>query len=388
MPISSASAVPAAPPAPRLAEFPAYRRLPLDVVGAQGCELLLRDGRRLLDLYGGHCVNTLGAGDPGLRAELLAQWDRLSFATNLLDHEPRRRFLTAFARSLPEGTWQVFCSNSGAEANENALKLALLASGRRKLVAFRGAFHGRTAGAAAVTDGKAWCAAPFDVARAPWGAADAVDGATAAVILEPIQSLAGVVEPPAGFLAALRAACDAHGALLIFDEVQTGNGRLGAPWAAQHFGVIPDLFTTAKGAAGGLPIGLTVVRSERVAAGAGQALGSTFGGGPLVLAAAAHVAERLVAPGFLAQVRAAAAALAAGAGRGPVRRVRGAGLLLGLELHAGVTAARLRDALLARGVLAGTCDDPQVLRLCPPLTLTAAQARILPELLADPSLLS
>lgn len=374
--------------APLLAEFPAYKRLPLDVVGAQGCEILLRDGRRLLDLYGGHCVNTLGAGDAGLRAVLLAQWDRLSFATNLLDHEPRHRFLAAFSRNLPAGEWQVFCANSGAEANENALKLALKATGRTRVVAFRGAFHGRTAAAAAVTDGKQWCAAPFEVARAEWGDVAAVDARTAAVILEPIQSLAGVVDPPAGFLAALRSACDAHGAALIYDEVQTGSGRLGAPWASQHYGVTADVFTTAKGAAGGLPIGLTVARSALAARVPGSALGSTFGGGPLVLAAAAHVAERIAEPSFLANVRAASTEFAACAGRGPVTRVRGAGLLLGLELRPSVPAARLRDALLARGVLAGTCDDPQVLRLCPPLTLTPEQARVLPTLLADPALLA
>ncbi len=370
------------PAAPRLAEFPAYKRLPLEVVGAQGCEIVLRDGRRLLDLYGGHCVNTLGAGDAGLRAEILSQWDRLSFATNLLDHEPRRRFLAAFARNLPEGSWQVFCSNSGAEANENALKLALKATGRTRVVAFCGAFHGRTAGASAVTDGKRWCADPFEVVRAPWGSAAEVNGATAAVILEPIQSLAGVVDPPAGFLESLRAACDAHGAPLIFDEVQTGNGRLGAPWSAQHFGVTPDLFTTAKGAGGGLPIGLTVARSDIAAKVSGHALGSTFGGGPLALAAAAHVAERIAEPGFLDNVRATSAVLRRAAGLGPVARVRGAGLLLGLELRAGATASALRDALLARGFLAGTCDDPQVLRLCPPLTLTAAHAQSFLDALA------
>ncbi len=373
--------------APSLAEFPAYKRLPLDVAGAQGCEILLRDGSRLLDLYGGHCVNTLGAGDPALGAVIARQWERLSFATNLLDHEPRRQFLAAFEQNLPAGSWQVFCSNSGAEANENALKLALKATGRQRVVAFRGAFHGRTAGAGAVTDGKQWCDPPFEVARAAWGSVAEVDDRTAAVILEPIQSLAGVVDPPAGFLAALRAACDAHGALLIYDEVQTGSGRLGAPWAGQHYGVLPDLFTTAKGAGGGLPVGLTVARADAISQVPGNALGSTFGGGPLVLAAAAHVAQRIAAPGFLANVRATSAVLAQSAGAGPVLRVRGAGLLLGLELQPGVSAARLRDALLGRGILAGTCDDPQVLRLCPPLTLTPQQAQRLPEVLADPHLL-
>ena len=154
-----------------LHEIDVYPRLSLPVRSARACELILENGHSVLDLYGGHCVNTLGAGDAGLRAVLLAQWDSLSFATNLLDHEPRRRFLAAFAPNLPPGAWQVFCANSGAEANENALKIALKATGRARVVAFRGAFHGRTAGASAVTDGKRWCADPFEVARAEWGSA-------------------------------------------------------------------------------------------------------------------------------------------------------------------------------------------------------------------------
>lgn len=372
----------------KLREYPAYPRLSLPVVGAEGCELLLADGRRVLDLYGGHCVNTLGAGDPALGAVLAEQWKRLSFATNLLDHAPRRAFLAAFEPNLPpppvgsEG-WDVFCSNSGAEANENAVKVALAATGRDAVVAFGGAFHGRTAGAAALSDKKEkpFPRSPFEVRRVPWNdltaAVAAIDARVACVLLEPIQSLAGVTEPAPGFLAGLRAACERAGALLVYDEVQTGNGRLGAPWAGHHFGVVPDAFTTAKGAAGGLPIGLTVLRSDLAARAPADLLGSTFGGGPLVLAAAAEVARRLAAPGFLAGVRAASAALRAaalGVDDGPVESVRGAGLLLGLVLRSGLSARTLRDALLAEGVLVGTSDDPRVLRLSPPLVLPTSEA--------------
>ncbi|HKE01109.1 MAG TPA: aspartate aminotransferase family protein [Planctomycetota bacterium] len=374
-----------------LREMNAYKRLPSPAVAADGCDLVLADGRRVLDLYGGHCVNTLGGGDRALGEVLRSQWDRLSFQTNLLDHPPRIAFLEAFAKNLPPGDWEVFCTNSGAEANENALKIALAVTGRRRVVAFAGAFHGRTAGAAAVTDTKnpQFPSAPFDVVRSPWGDATAVDGTVAAVILEPIQSLAGVVEPPAGFLESLRKACDAHGATLIFDEVQTGNGRLGRPWASQHFGVVPDLFTTAKGAAGGLPIGLTLAKSQIAARVPAGLLGSTFGGGPLVLAAATEVSRRIAAPGFLENVRATSAALrkaalclseeGRGAARGPIERVRGSGLLLGLVLRPGNAGAAVRDALLARGVLVGTSDDPRVLRLSPPLTLPPSAAAQLAE---------
>ncbi len=369
-------------------EYPAYPRLPQPAVSASGCELVLADGSRVLDLYGGHCVNTLGAGDPGVGRAVGAQWERLSFVTNLLECPARDAFFEAFGANLPPGAWQVFLSNSGAEANENALKAALSATGRTTVVAFAGAFHGRTAAAAALGDAKhpAFPRTPFDVRRAPFGEPDAaralVDEDVAAVVLEPIQSLAGVRAFPAEELAALRARCDEVGAALVFDEVQTGNGRLAAPWASQALGVVPDAFTTAKGAASGLPIGITVL-SEALAARVGPGLfGSTFGGGPTVLAAATEVARRIAAPAFAEQVAATSAALRAAARRGPVRAVRGAGLLLGLELD-GLPAAEVRDALLARGVLVGTSNDPHVLRLTPPLTLTPEQAEPLGAALAS-----
>jgi len=361
-------------------EFPAYARLDLPVVAAQGCELLLADGRRVLDLYGGHCVNTLGGGDARLGDALAEQWRTNSFVTNLLPHDARAAFEAAAAPSappLPEGDgWRYFCSNSGAEANENAIKLAIASTGRETVVGFTGAFHGRTAGAAALNDPPAgrWPRPPYDVRRLPWGTVEGIDDAVAAVVLEPIQSLAGVVDPPPGFLQALRDACDAAGALLVFDEVQTGNGRLGTPWAAQFFGVVPDLYTTAKGAAGGIPMGLTVARASTVESVPGNALGSTFGGGPVAMAAAAEVARRIAAPGFLDNVRAVSAVFREAAGRGAVRRVRGEGLLLGLELETGITAKEVRDALLTQDILTGTSNDPQVLRLSPPLTLTPEQA--------------
>jgi len=366
-----------------LREWPAYKRIPIDVLSASGSELLLSDGRRVLDLYGGHCVNTLGAGDPSLGEVLAQQWKQWSFATNLLDHAPRRDFLAAFEALMPAGEWSVFVTNSGAEANENALKAALAITGRSKVLCFGGAFHGRTAGAARVSDTKraAYPASPFEAVRVAWndiaGAQAAIDASVGAVILEPIQSLAGVQEPAPGFLAALRASCERAGALLIFDEVQTGNGRLGTFWASQHFGVMPDLFTTAKGAAGGYPIGLTVARSAIAAATPEGLMGTTFGGGPLALAAAAHVARRIAAPGFLERVRAAGAEFKRSCVRGPIASVRGEGLLLGLVLQTGLKAAAVRDALLAQNVLVGTCDDPAVLRLSPALELPAdAPARL------------
>lgn len=181
-----------------LRELAAYRRLGSFVpTSAQGSFIHLSTGERVLDLYGGHCVNTLGAGDAGLGAAIDAAWKTCSFQTNLLDLDARAKFLEAYQALLPEGAWDVFFTNSGAEANENALKAALLATGRERVVAFEGAFHGRTAAAAAVTDKAAsFPCTPFPVTRIPWGDLDAAEAAigedVACVILEPIQSMAGV----------------------------------------------------------------------------------------------------------------------------------------------------------------------------------------------------
>ena len=353
-----------------LHDYPAYGRLDGQLLGASASVLSWSDGRELLDLYGGHCVNALGAGDPQLGAALARQWEQLSFATNLVDHPGRQAFFDAWQPLMPSGDWQVFASNSGAEANENLLKMALAATGRDTVACFHGGFHGRTAAAAAVSDGKSgFPGAPFEVRRLPWGSVDGIDASVGAVILEPIQSLGGVVDPPPGFLADLRASCDAAGAWLLFDEVQTGPGRLGTPWASQHFGVTPDAFSTAKGCAGGFPLGLSFVQAQAAEAVPSGLCGSTFGGAPLALAAAAHVAQRLAHPSFLPHVQKLGKRLHGLAGTGPVIGVRGTGLLIGLELAEGLTAKQARDGLLEQGILTGTCWDPQVLRLSPPLTL-------------------
>ena len=373
----------------RCKELDAYFRLPGTVATARGDEVVLEDGRQLLDLYGGHCVNTLGAGDTGVSSAVARQWAELSFTTNLFDHGSRQSFLDAFGSTLPSGDWNVFLSNSGAEANENALKAALSATGRSRVLAFDGAFHGRTAAAEAVTDTKkrAYPRSPFDVERVPFGdleqVSTALDDSFAAVILEPIQSMAGIVVPPEGFLAGLRELCSRHGVALIFDEVQTGNGRLGTGWASQAFDVIPDVFTTAKGAASGLPIGITVLSND-IAQKVGSGLfGSTFGGGPTILAAATEVSKRIAEGQLLENVRAASAAFSTQAVTGPVVSVRGVGLLLGLELEAGLTAGNVRDSLYSSGILVGTSANPSVLRLLPPLTIQPKSAELLSQALAS-----
>jgi acetylornithine/succinyldiaminopimelate/putrescine aminotransferase len=375
-------------------ELSSYARLKLDVVAAEGDELVLRDGRRVLDLYGGHCVNTLGAGDSALGQALSRQWKLLSFATNLLALEEREVFFEAFGKTLPapvsgSGSWRVFLSNSGAEANENALKGALSATGRKRVVCFEGAFHGRTAAATAVTDtsDSGFVRPPFDVCRIPFGdieaASHTVGEDTAAVIIEPIQAMAGVVEAGFSYLATLRSLCSDTATLLVYDEVQTGNGRLGTPFASQKFGVVPDIFTTAKGAAGGLPIGLTVFSDAVAEAFDGKLFGSTFGGGPLVLTAATEVSRRIASGELLANVVAVSEAFQKCGGVGPVQAVRGEGLLLGLEIAPGTSARDVQAGLLAQGILVGNSADSQVVRLSPPLTLAPERAETLRQALQN-----
>ncbi len=366
-----------------LTEFPAYKRLPGVLASATESRLTWEDGKDMLDLYGGHCVNSLGAGSNDVAEALAVQWTRLSFTTNLIQHNGRSEFLAAWKPLMPEGDWQVFASNSGAEANENVLKWALQTTKRKVVVCFEGAFHGRTAAADAVSHGEsAFPSTPFEVRRLPWGSTEGIDADVAAVILEPIQSLAGVVDPPEGFLESLREVCTESGAWLLFDEVQTGNGRLGTVWASQFYGVTPDGFSTAKGVAGGMPLGLSFLEASLAAKVPGGVSGATFGGNPMSLAGSKVVAAKLAQPAFLAHVQKLSHAFENLVGIGPVTGMRGKGLLLGLELHNSVSASEVRDALFEAGILVGTSRDPHILRLSPPLNLPLSAVSELGEALA------
>jgi acetylornithine/succinyldiaminopimelate/putrescine aminotransferase len=284
----------------------------------------------------------------------------------------------------------VFFVNSGAEANENALRLAFRVTGRSKVVAMEHSFHGRTAAAAAVTFGAAesWYGfprTPFDVTFVPRndsGRLDAaVDSSTAALIIEPVQGLAGAFDFAPEFLQAARAACDRHGALLILDEVQTGMGRLGAPFGAQLYGVRPDLLTVAKGLGGGFPCGALLMPHSIATTLKAGALGTTFGGGPVACAAIKTVIEVIERDNLLANVREVSAAIRATCRVGPVESIQGRGFLLGLRTRP--KAAAVRDALLARDILVGTSADPHMLRLLPPLILSLDHVRRLAAALED-----
>ena len=358
-----------------------YAQFPFEVVSGNGAYLHCADGRRLLDLYGGHAVCALGYGHPRLLKALQRQAGDLFFASNVVALRVRARAADKLAEFAPPGLERVFFVNSGAEANENALRLACRLSGRSRVVALEHGFHGRTAAAAAVSWGarERWYGfpnTPFDVAFASRDDAAAatslINGETAAVIIEPIQGLAGAFALDNEFVLAIRAACDAHGAFLIADEVQCGMGRSGLPFAISHSGVAPDMITTAKALGAGFPCGALLMREECAAQlGIGD-MGSTFGGGPLACALIETVLDVMLEDQLPEQAAALERQIRADCLQDPVEEIQGRGLLLGLKCSGG--ARRVRDDLIEAGILTGTSALPEWLRLMPPLTLREAEA--------------
>jgi acetylornithine/N-succinyldiaminopimelate aminotransferase len=353
-----------------------YPMLPFEPVKGEGVFLEDSSGRRVLDLYGGHAVAALGYGHPRLTAALVAQSAALQFQSNVVPLKVRDRAADALAAFAPPGLDRVFFVNSGAEANENALKLALKLTKRQKVVAIEHAFHGRTAAAGAVTWGadRSWYGFPRKPMDVEFIRRDdiaalsrAVDSSTAAVIIEPVQGLAGAYDFRPEFMTAARDACSRLGAMLILDEVQTGMGRLGRPFGADLFDVTPDLLTTAKGLAGGFPAGAVIMTSDIAAELRPGELGTTFGGAPMACAAIEAVIATINEQDLLANVRSCSEAIRETCVTGPVRSIRGAGFLLGLKTEP--EAAKIRTALLERNILTGTSGDPHVLRLLPPLIL-------------------
>jgi len=354
-----------------------YHLLPFSPVSGDGVWLEDRAGRRVLDFYGGHAVAVLGYGHPRLVEAIAKQSATMLFQSNAVRVAVRDRAADKLAAFAGSGLTRVFFVNSGGEANENALRLALRLTGRRQVVALEHGFHGRTAAAAAVSYGsdRGWYgfpALPFEVRFVPRDDVDALTGAvgpgTAAVILEPVQGLAGAYDLDPGFLRAARSATTAAGAMLIFDEVQTGMGRLGAPFGAALHDIEPDLLTTAKGLAGGLPAGAVLMRPEIARHLEVGDLGTTFGGGPVAAAAIEAVVDAITTESLLDNVRELSAAIRASCQVGPVESIQGLGFLLGLKTTP--RAAAVRDALLERNILTGTSSDPHVLRLLPALTIT------------------
>jgi acetylornithine/succinyldiaminopimelate/putrescine aminotransferase len=367
-----------------------YALLPFEPVRGEGVYLYGKSGRRVLDLYGGHAVVVLGYGHPELTAAIARQTREMVFQTNAVPLAVRDAAADKLAAFAPAALERVFFVNSGAEANENALRIALKTTGRPKVVALEHSFHGRTAGAAAASWGaaKSWYGfprSPMDVTFVPRddaaALAAAVDRDTAAVIVEPVQGLAGAYDLSPAFLQEALDACERAGALLILDEVQTGMGRLGQPFGAQLFGVVPHILTTAKGLAGGFPAGAVLMRREIAKGLRPGELGTTFGGGPVACAAMCATIDTIRRDDLLARVRDVSAYVRSTCVIGPVKSIHGAGLLLGLRTQP--RAAAVRDALLERNILTGTSADPNVLRLLPPLIVERRHIDELASALGD-----
>ena len=387
--MNSAALAVSAPTTPHEVLARVFAQYPLEVASAQGVWLVSRTGRSVLDLYGGHAVAALGYGHPGWTQALTAQARSCQFQSNAVAMDVRTRAAQRLVRFTGLGLDTVFFVNSGAEANENALRMAFRMTGRTHVAAVEHAFHGRTAAAAAVTWGakEKWYGfprTPFDVSFIARRDADAiarhVTEKTAAVIVEPVQGLAGAFDLGAPFLEALRERCRQTGALLIFDEVQCGVGRSGHPFAANLYGVTPDMITTAKALGNGFPCA-ALMMSERVAqALAIDALGTTFGGGPLACAAIEAVIEAIESEKLLENVRRIAARIRERCIVGPVTGHQGAGLLIGLTTSR--PAREVQAELLQRDILTGTSADARVLRLLAPFILEEQHVELLRAALA------
>jgi len=304
------------------------------------------------------------------------QAEKLLFYSNVAHSPIRAEAAQKLADLAPDGLGQVFFANSGSEANETVLKLARTYTGRSAIVALEGAFHGRTAGALATTHNEKYRAPYTDILPetrfVPWGDHEALKdalapGDVAAVILEPIQSIAGMRMLPPVCAPGLRELCDAHGTLLIFDEVQTGVGRTGTFSISEHYGITPDLISLAKSLGAGVPVSAVLVSDAIAATVEPGDQGSTFGGGMLAMAAVAACLDTLVEDDLMTRATAIHAQLAEGL-EGLVEEVRGKGCLIGLKLDRPVKP--VLNALRDHGVLAGSSADPHVMRIMPPLTST------------------
>jgi predicted acetylornithine/succinylornithine family transaminase len=357
--------------------LPTYARQDVTFVEGDGSWLVDAAGKRYLDLLGGIAVVGLGHLHPAPLKAAHDQLDRLWHTSNLFFTEPMEQLASKLSDRF--GGADAFFCNSGAEAIEAALKWARKATGRTGLVSLEGSFHGRTLGALSVTGQPAKRAAfepliPGAVFAATDTLAEHVGPDTAAILLEPVQGEGGVHPLSTELLAEARALADEHGALLIFDEVQTGVGRCGSFFAWERLGVKPDALTLAKGLANGLPVGALLVGHDAPTAFEPGDHASTFGGNPVACAAACAVVDT-IDDALLAQVRATSEKLASA-----LPNVRGLGLLLAVELDG--PAGPVVDAALERGLVVGTAG-PSTLRLTPPLTLSQEETDLAIRLLLE-----
>ena len=356
-----------------------YKKMPVVAERGEGVWIYAIDGQRYLDLYGGHAVAGTGHCHPHVVKAIREQSEKLLFYSNLVYSEQRARAAEKLISIAPESLTKVFFCNSGTEAKENAMRMARMTTTRENIITFSGGFHGRTADAISATFlGKYRKLGKPNVPghlQAEFGDVESAralaDDSVAAIMLEPIQSMAGVRMAEPSFYRGLRELCDEHGIVLIYDEVQTGIGRTGE-WffAGGEAGdeVVPDIITLAKALGSGIPVGACLV-TEKIASHIKENdLGTTFGGGMIAMAAVTATLDAIESDGMLANVRAIESYLRKRLKEvEPVVNVLGRGFLIGLEFSD--KAKPIHEALLERKVITGTSSDPKVLRLLPPLCL-------------------
>jgi acetylornithine aminotransferase/acetylornithine/N-succinyldiaminopimelate aminotransferase len=356
-----------------------YKKMPIVAERGEGVWIFASNGERYLDLYGGHAVAGTGHCHPHVVKAIREQTEKLLFYSNLVYSETRARAAEKLVSVGPDLLTKAFFCNSGTEANENAMRMARMSTGRDDIITFSGGFHGRTADAISATFlGKYREIGKPNVPghrQAEFGDIESVrrvaDESVAAIMLEPIQSMAGVRGAAPSFYRALRELCDERGIVLIYDEVQTGVGRTGEWFFAGSTasgGVVPDIVTLAKALGSGVPVGACLVTDKIASHIKENDLGTTFGGGMIAMAAVTATLEAIENDRMLENVRTVEAYLRERLKEvEQVVNVHGRGFLLGIEFAD--QAKPVHEALLERKIITGTSSDPKVLRLLPPLCL-------------------
>lgn len=361
--------------------FDVYSLYDIEPVCGKGSHVFTEDGTDYLDLYGGHAVISIGHAHPEYVKAISEQVAKLGFYSNSVQNSLQTTLASKLGKASGYDDYSLFLCNSGAEANENAIKLASFATGRKKVLAFAKAFHGRTSGAVAVTDNPA-IRAPFnETANVDFAPLDDMEhvrealssGEYAAVIIEGIQGVSGIHEPDSYFLRQLSKACKITGTLLILDEIQSGYGRSGKFFAHQYSGIRPDIITCAKGIANGFPAAAVLISPE-IEAKKGM-LGTTFGGNHLACAAAIAVLDVMEKENIIENAAKVGAWLIEELQKIPkVKDVRGRGLMIGLEVE-GFTGPELRKKLLFdHHIFTGGAGQFTV-RLLPALSLSMEEAQ-------------
>ncbi len=370
-----------------------YKKMPIVAERGEGVWIYTTDGDRYLDLYGGHAVAGTGHCHPRVVAAIREQSERLLFYSNLVYSEARARAAAKLVSIAPAPLGKVFFCNSGTEANENAMRMARMKTGRENIITFSGGFHGRTADSISATFlgryreiGKPNVPGHLQAEFGDVGSVRAlVDDKVAAIMLEPIQSMAGVRMAPPQFFRDLRELCDERGIALIYDEVQTGIGRTGEWFFAgseASAGVVPDIITLAKSLGSGIPVGACLVNEQVAAQIKENDLGTTFGGGMIAMAAVNATLEAIENESMLANVKTVEAYLRSRLAQvEQVVNVRGKGFLLGIEFA--TPAKATHEALLERKIITGTSSDANVLRLLPPLCLKGTEVDLFVEKLVE-----